>query len=189
MEGVSLRPCRHPVLVVPLIIEIPDDRSRMGWRLGMKCKWVRFVDFIAVVTRYHMVFVGIAMPNMWNKALPDARLAARIQLVAGLVPTVKRAHNINLFRIRRPYGEVGAFGSIDDACMRAKTLVQLQVTAFVKEVQIVIGEQRHRRVPLQRRPFFGFARRLAACGGASWDVLCWLLGHFEGESPARDLQY
>src|SRR6267143_4803338 len=157
----------------------------MGRCLSMKRKWVRFVHSIAVVTRYHVVFVGIAMPDLWNKALPDARLAARIQLVARLVPTVERAHDINLFRIRGPYGEVGAFGSIDNPCMRAQTLVQLQVAAFVKEVQVVIGQQRHRRVALRRRPFFGFARRSAVCGGASWDVLYWLLGHFEGESPAR----
>src|SRR5438046_2025096 len=71
--------------------------------------------------------------------------------------------------------------------MRAQPLVQFDVAAFVKEVEIVIGEQRHWRVPLQRRPSSGFVPGWAGRGGASWAALYWLLVHFEEESPPRDL--
>ena len=38
----------------------------------------------------------------------------------------------------------GALDAIDDSGMRAQTFVQLEMGAFVKEVEVVIGEQRHR---------------------------------------------
>src|SRR5215510_13287946 len=58
--------------------------------------------------------------------------------------------------------------------------------AFVKQVEIVIAEQKHLRAPRQYRPFFGFARHLAERGAASWGVPYWLLEHFGEQFPPRD---
>src|SRR5437763_1705776 len=136
-----------------------------------------------------MILVGVTLTNLRDKSLPDPRLASRIQRVAGLVPTVECAHDVNLLSVRRPDGKICSFGSINHPCVGAQALVQLEMSALVKQVEVVIGEQRHRRVPRRRLTFCGFARYRGAFGGASLDALCWLLGHFEGVSPARDLPY
>src|SRR2546425_9773858 len=50
---------RHPRLVVPLVSEIPNNRSGVRWSLRVKRKRIGLVDLIMVVTRYHMVLVDI----------------------------------------------------------------------------------------------------------------------------------
>ena len=89
MYRISLCARRHPVLVMPFVIEIPNDRCGSRRRLGMKRKRVRLIYLIAVVTRYDMVLVRIAMPNGGNKSFPNSRLAAGIQLQARLIPVVE----------------------------------------------------------------------------------------------------
>src|SRR5262245_42762040 len=109
--------------------------------------------------------------------------------MAFLVPAVERAHHKNFFGVRSPYGEIRSLSAVLPARMRAKALVQLDVAAFVKEIEIVIGEQRHWRGPWQGRTFFGFVRLLDGLVGASSGALCLLLGHFGDESPPRGLRY
>src|SRR5262249_26428491 len=82
-----------------------------------------------------------------------------------------------------------AFHAIHPTHVRAKTLVEPDVRAFIKKVEIVIAEQGHLRVPRRFRPSFGFAPHWAPCGAASLAALWWLLEHFAEQSPPRDLRH
>src|SRR5437870_722721 len=106
--------------------------------------------------------------------------------MAVVVPAIESANYSNLLGVRRPHREIRAFCTVYSSGVRAKPVIQPDVAAFVKKVEIVIAEQRHWRVPRRFLPFFGFARLLVGRGVASWAALCWLPGHFEDESPPRD---
>src|SRR5262245_43266530 len=133
-----------------------------------------------------MIFVDIALPYMRNKSLPDSGGAARLKLMTFVIPSVEGAGYRNPFRIGRPYSEIDALNAVDVSQMRPKAFVQLQVAAFIEQVQIVIGQQRHQGVPWRFRTFFGFGRGAVSCGGANWAALSWLLGHSEEASPPTD---
>src|SRR5215475_10500644 len=133
----------------------------------MNGKGIGFIDLISVVTRYHVVLVGLAMPDVRDEIFPDSGRTSRIKWMLLVVPAVESTNHRNLLGVGCPHREIRALGSIYFPDMRAQTLVQLDMRAFVKQVEIVIAEQRHLRVPRRSRPSFGFAPYLAACGAAS----------------------
>src|SRR5205809_7798958 len=108
--------------------------------------------------------------------------------MALVIPAIEGANDRDRLSVGRPYREIRAFGAVLRKGVGAQPFVQLDVAAFVKQVEVVIAEQRHWRVPWRLRPSFGFARGLAGRGGASWAALYWLLGHLAEESPPRDLR-
>ena len=106
----------------------------------MKGKGIGLVHPITVVSRYHMVFVRLSFANLRNERFPNSRLAARMKFMTGLVPAVEVPHHVHLLRIRRPNRKIGARNSVHRSRVSAEPLVQLNVTAFVKQVEIVIGD-------------------------------------------------
>ena len=109
--------------------------------------------------------------------------------MAAIVPAIEGARHEDLLGVRRPHGKIGPLRAVHFARVRAHVLVELDVAAFVKQVEVVIAEQRHWRAPRQLRPYCEFARRLAESAAASLAALNWLLEHFAEESPARDLRH
>ena len=154
----------------------------------MKRERIGLIDLVPVVARYHMVFVCIALSNPGNKCLPDARLAPWLELMAGLVPAVEPPHDIHLLRVGCPHSEIGARGAVHCHRVRPEMIVQPDVAAFVKEIQVVIAEQRHVKVQQRRPPFAGFFRRLVEHAAASWVFLWRLMGHFGEVPPPTDLR-
>src|SRR5262245_53070328 len=106
--------------------------------------------------------------------------------MVSLFPAVEAAHDEDLFGVGGPDGEVRSCSAVDRADVGSKPLVQLDVASFVKEVEIVIAEQRHWSAPRRLRPFFGSARGLAVRDVASSAARCPSPEHSEGESPPRD---
>src|SRR5262245_10104481 len=103
------------------------------------------------------------------------------------VPTVERPNHGNSFSVGCPYGEICAFLALDGSLMRTELVVKPDVAAFVKQIEIVIAEQRHRRVPRRLQPFFRSAPYLAGHGGANSAARCRLQEHFAGVPLPRGL--
>src|SRR5262249_42297356 len=149
-------------------------RSGVRRRFGVKSKRVGFVDLIVVVPRYHMIFVGVARPDFRNEAFPNSGRSAWMKKMSGIIPSIERTHHGDFRGIGCPNSEIHSVGSVDLDRMGTEPVVQFDVAAFVKQVEIVIAEQRHEKVPRQLRPFFEFARDSAGQVGASWGALYWL---------------
>src|SRR5436190_16300028 len=118
---------RHPVSIIPLIIERPYLRGSVRRRFRVECERVGFIDAISMESGGHMVLVGGSNVDVGDKALPNSGLTSRPHLNAGFFPSVEIAHYINVVRIRRPYGEVGPGRSILRLWMRSQVLVQTDV--------------------------------------------------------------
>jgi hypothetical protein len=60
--------------------------------------------------------------------------------VTPLAPPVEIAHHEHLPRPRRPHGKVRSLNSIFDMRMRAQLSIKASMTAFIEEIEILIGE-------------------------------------------------
>src|SRR5205823_4774525 len=89
-----------------------------------------------VVPALEVEFILVSLSHPGDESLPDPRVAAQLQRVLLLVPAVPVADHVDRPRVGCPDGEVGAAG----LGMRAEMLVELQVRAFVEEVEIGVGE-------------------------------------------------
>src|SRR4029453_160484 len=110
-----------------------------------KAIWVGFVHAIAPVSRADMVFVHGSCLNIGNKAFPDARLAARLQRMAVLPPTIKIPHDVYLRRIGGPDSKIRPAGCIDSQRMRPELFIQTRVRTLVEIVQITLTQKRDPR--------------------------------------------
>src|SRR3954470_2063133 len=79
----------HPLLILPFIIQVPDDRSGTRRRLRVKSERVGLIHLISVVTRYHVVFISVTGTDIRDETFPDSGGPAGLQLMACVVPPVK----------------------------------------------------------------------------------------------------
>src|SRR5215831_16846262 len=100
IQAVAIRAGRHPFLVMPLVVEIPDDRCRVRRYFTVKCEGVGLVGPIPVVTGFHMILIGIPMADIRNEAFPDAGLAPWVEVMAGSIPSIKRSDHGHSIGIR-----------------------------------------------------------------------------------------
>src|SRR5215475_10436927 len=73
-QTITIRAGRHPFLVMPLIVEIPDDGCCVRRYFAMNCEGVGFVRPIPLVTGFHMILIGITLADIRNEAFPDTGL-------------------------------------------------------------------------------------------------------------------
>ena len=85
----ELRPARfcHPVVVAPLVVEIPDDRGGARRFLVQQAERVGFVDVVSVALRLDVELVERAVGDAGDEAFPDAGRAARAADDASWNPT------------------------------------------------------------------------------------------------------
>ena len=140
----ALPPRRHPLVVLPLVVEIPDDRGLTGRLLGAEADRVRLVDPIAPMPRHDVVLVSRPPVHVRQKPGPDSGGADRRQDVAILVPLVEVAHHAHPLGARGPDREAGPRASVDDVRMGAELLVHPEVGALVEEMDVVLGEHERR---------------------------------------------
>ena len=100
----------HPVVIAPLVGQVPNDRGLARRRLRVGGERVGLVHAVACHPRMHVVLVEGAVPDGRNEAFPDARLLARIKTVRVLVPPIEFADHAHRVGVGRPGGEVGALG-------------------------------------------------------------------------------
>ena len=130
-------------MIAPLVIEVPDDGSRLRRDFVENRKRIGFVHPITMVMRGDMVFEKRSLTDLRKKSLPDARLPFGIELVMALIPTIEIADDGDLLRVRRPNREISAARAAVGDEMRAELVIQLKMAAFIKQVKVVIREQAH----------------------------------------------
>jgi hypothetical protein len=92
-----------------------------------------------------MVLIHGSRLDLGNKAFPDARLAARLQRMAVLAPTIKISHDVYLRRIGSPDSKIRPAGGIDSQRMRPEFFIQTGVRTLVEIVQISLTQKRDLR--------------------------------------------
>ena len=140
----ALRLCAlgHPVGVVPVVVEVPDDGAGARRSLVMIAVRVGLVDAVHVEARTQVVLVDRSLADAGDEALPDAGVAAGRHGVGVGVPAIEVADDGDALGVRRPDGEVGAGLAVNGDEMRAKLVVETVVAALVEEVEVHVGEER-----------------------------------------------
>src|ERR1700756_5865694 len=69
----------HPVLVAPLVIEVPDDGGSAGRFFVQQAERVGLVDAVSVALRFDVELIERAARHSGEKSFPDAGRAARTQ--------------------------------------------------------------------------------------------------------------
>ena len=92
-----------------------------------------------------MVLVHGSCFDLGNKAFPDARLAAGLQRMAVLAPTIKISHDIDLYRIGSPDSKIRPGGCTDSQRMRPELFIQTGVRTLIEIVQITLTQKRDPR--------------------------------------------
>ena len=138
---ISLVAQTHPLLVGPLVIEVPHDRARARRRLVMKPVRVGLVDPVHVKSRTQVVLVDRTLAQAGDEALPHPRMFPRSHGVGIGVPAIEVADHRDAFGIRRPYREVRTRLAVHGNEMRTQLLIQTVVASLIKEVKVQAGQQ------------------------------------------------
>src|ERR1700757_4923748 len=81
----------HPLLIVPLVAQIPNDRGSAWWLFTPEADRIRLVHTITVAVGLDVKFIEIPGLGTWDEALPNAGGFAGVEPVGLGVPTVKAA--------------------------------------------------------------------------------------------------
>ena len=134
---------RQPHVILPVVGQVPDNRSGFGRHFTVERKGIRFFEPAAAVSGFDAVFVWHAAPHAGGEALPDPRIPSRFQLVPIGVPIVKIADHGNLLGIRRPHAEMGPGTPVGGGDMGAEFVVESKMVAFVEQINVVFAQQRN----------------------------------------------
>ena len=105
----------------------------------MECEGVGFIHGVATVAGDNVVLVGVALSHLRHKRFPDSGTRSRRHFQRGFVPAVEISHDINLLGIGRPDCEVRSSLSVHFNRVSAKVVIQLNVAAFIEQVEVVIA--------------------------------------------------
>src|SRR5579872_825769 len=161
-QRVSFGALLHPVVVSPLIAEIPNDRSRAGRLFVPEPNWVGFVDAISVMLRFDVEFIERAMSRAGDEAFPYSGRSSRVEVMSFWIPPVKASYHRYRTRVRRPYAEDGAGLTVARSEMRAHLVVNAIVAALIEEIEVVLGKKLW-----AARSIFAAHVCAAACAGLS----------------------
>ena len=102
---------------------------------------IAFVHAEPATASFDMKLVKRAPLHSGDKRLPDAGVRTRRQGMAIGVPVVKAANDGDAARVGRPHTKGGAGLTIALDEMSAEFVVQPVVTAFVEEIEVLVGKQ------------------------------------------------
>src|SRR5215471_3686541 len=131
----------HPLLIAPLVVQIPHHRRGSRRLLLQQANGISLVHAVSVTVRFDVELVKRPMVRARYKSLPDARGSARIQAVRLRIPSIKVSNHRDRARIRRPHAEDCARLSLMRGEMRPHLVVDPIVAALVKEIEVVVGEK------------------------------------------------
>src|SRR6266487_969250 len=83
----------HPFLILPLVIQIPNDRSGFGRDLMKESVGIRLVDLVIIVARDDVIFVMTPLPYAGDKRFPNSGLTSCVERMAFFIPAVEVAHD------------------------------------------------------------------------------------------------
>ncbi len=137
-------PLLHPLVVAPVVSEVPDEGGGAGRRLPGKREGIALVAAVAVVTGYDVILVQSAVADAGDEPFPDARAVVTDgELMAVVVPAVEVADHRDPGRVRRPDREERAVRFVDAHEVRAQLLVEPEMVPFLEEVDIMLRQQAH----------------------------------------------
>src|ERR1700693_87347 len=91
LQGISAFALVHPVLIGPLVVEIPNHRSGARRFLVKESEWVCLVDH--VMPRNDVILVKGAFGDSGDKIFPDAGILTRTQRMRIFIPIVEAAYD------------------------------------------------------------------------------------------------
>ena len=100
-------PLRHPAVVLPVVVQVPDDRRRPRRQLGAEGEGIGLVDLVAVVSGNDVVLVSRADRRHRAATLPRCPNAVVLQRMAGFRPAVEIAHHRHPLGVGGPNGKIG----------------------------------------------------------------------------------
>src|SRR5215469_13099746 len=130
-----------PLLVLPLVGEVPNYRRRTGRFFVPEGDGVGFVDAVSVAIGFNVEFVQVTRLGVGDEALPDARGSAGMQAVSFGIPAVEAADDRNRTSVRSPDAEDHAGLAVGGVGMGAHLVVNAVVAALVKQVEILVGQK------------------------------------------------
>src|ERR1700693_5981583 len=123
MQGTLAFPLLHPVMIGPLVFEIPHQGGG-AWRFLMQAtEWVCLVHHMPVMPRNDVILVNGTLGDPGNKPLPNARTLASVQRMRIFVPPVEAANDGHGTRVRRPDAEVRAGLTLGRSQMGAQLFI------------------------------------------------------------------
>ena len=140
-----------PFLVAPGMPGRRNDHSRTAGALFKAlCKGVALHHDLPAVAVEDFKLVQVTCVQTGNEQFPNAGLATRAHGVQATIPVVETADNGNATGIGCPHGESHAFNAIQGDGVRTQCPPGFQQTAFVKQVQFLIGKQGAKRVRIHQ---------------------------------------
>lgn len=124
----------HPVVVVPVAPDHPNDRGVLGRVLAAEPDRIGLQRQDLTARSADLIFVGRSLPETGDEDLPHPRRATLAHGMAAAVPDVEVANNRDPLGIRGPDGKMRAIGAFMRDDMRAQHLPQAAVRALAKQV-------------------------------------------------------
>jgi len=165
-QGILGRAPPHPFPVVPFVIEIPYHRGG-AWRFFVEqSEGVGLIDKMSVMTGFDVKLIERAFANSRNEAFPNAGTSARPQTMGFRMPLIKAADDGNFARIGGPHAEARSRLAAGFAGVRTHLFVHAIVAALVKQVKILVSEQRNVGSDSVSGAFDALAHKSARAGPA-----------------------
>src|SRR5690606_978393 len=126
---------RHPVAVMPLVLERPDARGRSRRHLPLQRERIALIGREAAVTRAHVILVTLSPAGAGDETLPYAGMVCTLRERVTLpVPAVEVADDGDARRVRRPHGELHARPIVVRAGMCTEHAIQAGMRSFAEVV-------------------------------------------------------
>ena len=139
-QRVSFAALLHPVAVVPFVVEVPNDGCGTRRFFIPEREGIGLIHAISMAIRVDVEFVKRAVLCAGHKSLPHAGGCPRLQTIGFRIPAIKATHNGYVARIGGPDAEHGSRLAIAGRQMRAHSVVDTVVAAFVEEIEVLISE-------------------------------------------------
>src|SRR5690606_6643838 len=137
-EAVAFSPGAHPLVVFPLVGQVPDLGGGPRGCLVVEGERVGLVDQVRPVA--DAVLVGVRSPGRGHEGRPHPRRADRSQRVGVGVPAVPVPDHRHPLGVGGPHREVGALTVGGE--VRSHLLVETEMRPLVPQVDVVVGEER-----------------------------------------------
>ena len=137
----------HPFSIVPPVaVQVPDHGSRFGAQLGRKPKGSDFIADVALVAGLDFIFVQIPLSQTGNEDFPQTGCPPRPHGVASAVPLVEITDHAHPLGAGRPHRKMDPCHALVVDQVRTEFVVQPEVIAFRKKVQIELGQKRREAI-------------------------------------------
>ena len=129
IQSIGILPVIHPLTVLPIVILIPGNGSRIRRNFAIPRKGICFFESPAIAGM-DGILIKFSFFYTRNKTLPNAgAVPARHECVRSVVPAIKIADDRDSLGVGCPDGEYVAPYTIDFDTMAAKFFVQAKMLA------------------------------------------------------------